>query len=58
VLKAYRDGRLVGWLDLSGSASSVRLAGLGRGTWTFTVTATNAVGTGPESARSNPVTLR
>lgn len=58
VLKAYRDGRLVGWLDLSGSASSVRLTGLGRGTWTFTVTATNAVGTGPESARSNPVTLR
>ena len=44
-------------IPATGSASPIAVTGLTNGTtYTFTVTATNAAGTGPESSSSNPVT--
>jgi hypothetical protein len=44
---------------VSASATSTRITGLTNGTsYTFTVKATNASGTGPESTASNPATPR
>jgi hypothetical protein len=57
-LRVQRDGQVIGAWSLSGTSTAVTVSGLPRGTYTFTVTATNAIGTGPESARSNAVSLR
>ncbi len=46
-----------GGITATGGASPIAVTGLANGTsYTFTVTATNAVGTGPASAASNSVT--
>jgi len=44
-------------LTAPGSATSVVVGGLKRGTYTFTVTATTAGGSGPTSAPSNPAVI-
>ena len=56
-IRVQRDGQVIGAWSLSGTSTSVTISGLPRGTYTFTVTATNAIGTGPESARSNSVRI-
>lgn len=57
VLRVYDSRRLVKQVTVSGSATAVQISGLraGRG-YQVTVTAVNAVGTGPESDRSATVT--
>ena len=52
----YRSGTAVGSVSVSATATSVKVGGLTAGaTYTFRVTATNAVGSSPESADSNAV---
>jgi subtilisin family serine protease len=54
----YRGTTRVGTVAVSGTATSVTVTGLKAGwSYSFSVTATNAVGTSPESVRSNAVTL-
>jgi hypothetical protein len=44
---------------VSGSTTAAKVSGLAVGTtYTFTVAATNCVGTGPASAPSNAITAR
>ena len=53
-VRAYAAGALSATVAVSASATSVKVGGLKPGTrYTFSVTATNAVGTSSESARSN-----
>lgn len=58
IIRGYRDGVLAVTGTVSGTTTSASLAALPRGSWRFTVTEVNAVGAGPESARSNTVSLR
>jgi hypothetical protein len=54
---AFQNGTCVGSVAVSATATSVKIGGLTVGApYTFTVTATNGVGTSPESAASSPVT--
>lgn len=53
----YRGTSLVGTAGVSATATSVKIGGLTAGVQhSFSVTATNAVGTSPESMRSGTVT--
>jgi subtilisin family serine protease len=53
----YRGTSLVGTVGVSATATSVKIGGLKAGVeHSFSVTATNAVGTSPESVRSGTVT--
>jgi subtilisin family serine protease len=53
----YRGTSLVGTVGVSATATSVKIGGLKAGVeYSFSVTATNAVGTSPESVRSGTVT--
>jgi len=57
VITQYTVTSSPGGLTATGSASPIVVTGLSNGTaYTFTVTATNATGTGPASAASNSVT--
>ena len=57
VLRVYQSTRVVKQVTVSGSATAVQISGLRAGTsYEVTVTAINAVGTGPESDRSAVVT--
>ena len=56
-VRVYSGSSYVGSVSVSGTATSVKVGSLKAGTrYTFSVTATNAVGTSPESTRSNEVT--
>jgi subtilisin family serine protease len=53
----HRSGSHLGSVTVSAGSTSVRVGGLTAGTsYTFTVTATNAIGTSPPSAHSSAVT--
>ena len=55
-VRVYRGGTAIGSVATSATATSIKIGGLTAGvSYTFRVTATNAVGTSPESADSNPV---
>lgn len=55
-VRVYAGGSYAGSVSISASTTSVKVAGLNAGTrYTFSVTAANAVGTSPESVRSNEV---
>jgi len=55
----YLGGAAVGTTPAGTSVHSIVITGLTNGqSYTFTVTATNSVGTGPPSAHSNPVSPR
>lgn len=59
VVKVYSGASYVGSVTVSGSATSTTISGLrSRTSYSFSVTATNAIGTGPESARSNTVSVK
>jgi hypothetical protein len=58
-VRIWQNGRLVKKLDVSGSATSAVVSGLKwNQVYTFTVIATNSVGSSAESAPSNPVLTR
>jgi subtilisin family serine protease len=53
----YQSGKLIGTVNVSGTATSVKIS-LRKGTgYRFSVTATNTVGSSPASALSNTVTV-
>jgi subtilisin family serine protease len=55
-VRIYSGGKLVGTASVSGTASSVTISGLKAGTsYTFATITHNAVGSSPESSRSNSV---
>jgi subtilisin family serine protease len=55
-VRVYAAGSFVGSVSVSGLSTSVKVGGLKAGTrYTFTVTATNAVGSSAESGHSNEV---
>jgi len=57
IVRVYQSSRVVKQVTLSGSATATQISGLRAGTsYQVTVTAINAVGTGPESDRSAVVT--
>lgn len=59
VIKVYSGANYMGSITVSGSATSTSISGLrSRTSYSFTLTASNSIGTGGESARSNTITTR
>ena len=58
-VRVYNAAGYVGSVTVSGTTTAVKITGLGGGQqYSFSVVATNAVGSSPESARSNTITTR
>ena len=58
-VKVYSGSTYVGSVSVSGTTTAVKVTGLvGGKQYSFSVVATNAVGSSPESARSNTITTR
>jgi hypothetical protein len=59
VVTVYSNGARIGTVSVAGTSTKVTVTGLaGNNSYSFTVRATNAAGSSPESTQSNTVTVR